>query len=117
MFVRWKKRKLKGKWWDRDVKFSRYAYLVESYRDKSGQPRQRYLSYLGSIGGDKQLSSWIAQEFWRSARSKLDKLDLSNDQRKKIESKLEETVPHSSEALINYSEALFNEAVEMAADL
>lgn len=113
MFVRWKKRQRKRKWWDLEEKYSLYAYLIESYRDESGQPRQRYLTYLGSIRADQELTSWIVAVFWKTANTRLDKLELSGDQRIKIESKLEEIVPRPSDELMKHSATLFKKAISI----
>lgn len=45
-----------------------YHYLVESYRNKDGQPRQRHLKYLGKLTGTGHLNASIrrneARELW-----------------------------------------------------
>lgn len=61
MYVRWKTRTLGGfQSFHKDKNFTRidrkiftfakyeYAYLVESFRDKNGKVRQKYIAYLGS---------------------------------------------------------------------
>ena len=116
MFVRWKKRGRKGRWWDQGETYSLYAYLVESYRDDSGKPKQRHLAYLGRIRNDQKLTYWIVEEFWKSADSRLDEVGLSGDQRELIEKKLEEAVPRPSEELMNHSAALLKEALSKIAN-
>ena len=97
MFIRWKKRYLRAKDWDKilerhvglggfyvtkygwkDTKdYSLGAYLVESYRNEDGQPRQRNLAYLGSVRIEKEDEGdpqhgywWIWDKFYSTMDSR-----------------------------------------------
>lgn len=90
------------------VRFRRYqlrkggnalrAELVESYRDerKGGGPRNRYISYLGSIR-EQDCSNPVAQHrFWHSVEARLTRLRLSADDEKMVRDKVQERIPQKS---------------------
>src|SRR5579864_9187468 len=105
MYVRWKKQK-------RSKKVDAYyfiqssthpqlekrdaclltAYLVENERI-DGKPKQKILSYLGSINDAKIMKSGANEAFWQSVDTHLKTLNLKREQRKDIEQKLQLRVP------------------------
>jgi len=105
MYVRWKKQK-------RSKKVDAYyfiqssthpqlgkreaclltAYLVENTRI-DGKPKQKILSYLGSINDAKIINSGANEVFWKSVDTHLKALNLKRDQRADIEQKLQLRVP------------------------
>ena len=67
------------------------ATVLENYR-QDGKHRQRNLGLLGSITADKgEISSTDA--FWRAVRTALDRLDITADQRMKLEADVAKRVP------------------------
>ena len=120
MFVRWKKRRLPPP----AEHFRSYrnrekvgattllsAVLVESVR-VNGKPRQRIVSYLGSIQECNMQIPMLRRVFWRDVRERLNGVDCSRQEREAIEAKLAETVPEPSEEEID---ALFSKLGEMFA--
>ena len=105
MFVRWKRQALTG----RSVKYyaskgrskdKLTAILVESHR-VDGRPRQRFVCYLGTIREWTVLDRvyWHLVDFWISADKKLDDLQIDQDARQKIETKIAERIPRPTEQL------------------
>jgi len=90
MFVRWRKRKrTTGAGGPRVVY---YAYLVESYRDEEGKPRQRHIGYLGHYAerGSERSSAVV---FWGNCLANLAKLELSEDERAAAEKSVAKRIP------------------------
>lgn len=74
------------------------AELVESYRDerKGGNPRNRYIAYLGSIR-EEDCSDIVRQaKFWRGVEARLARLRLSTDDEKRVREKIQARVPKKS---------------------
>jgi hypothetical protein len=99
MFVRWKRQKREGlsktslrrsnDWGD-----SLRGCLVENTRS-GGKVRQRVICYLGAVDEKLKTRSHIQAHFWRHADPRLDELNLSADQRTKVEAMITRTVPRS----------------------
>ncbi|HEX8475500.1 MAG TPA: hypothetical protein VF666_15845 [Pyrinomonadaceae bacterium] len=69
--------------------------LLESFRDarKGGEPRNRYLGYLGSIR-ESDCSNPVAQvKFWRKVESHLARLCLSADDEQTVREKVQARIP------------------------
>jgi hypothetical protein len=90
------------------VRFGRYqlkkggnvlrAELVESYRDerKGGNPRNRFIAYLGSIR-ERDCSSPVAQaKFWRKVEAQLARLHLTTDDETTVREKVQARIPRKS---------------------
>ena len=67
------------------------AVLVESRRVDS-KPRQRIVSYLGTIRESGLPHYYHRVDFWRSVQTHLDRLALAPEARERIESVLEQRV-------------------------
>ena len=91
MFVRWKQRKQTRGY--QKGQNSRYAVLVESYRDEQGRPRQRYIKHLGTITEGYETVGGHPIGFWKTADAALDTLDLTPQEREGIEAGLLAVVP------------------------
>lgn len=92
MFVRFRKYKL-NKGGD-----ALRVELVESFRDpaKGGEPRNRFLAYLGSIR-ERDRSNPVAQvKFWRGVEARLTTLNISPDDEQMIREKVLVRVPQKS---------------------
>ena len=88
MFVRWKRRMLRG---ERSPSYVLYAVLVESQR-VNGAPRQRVVRHLAHIK-EMYLDATAHREwFWQRVDWHLDDLAISPDDRARIEEKLSTTV-------------------------
>lgn len=72
------------------------AVLTRSVRE-NGKPRQKTVSYLGSIREDYVSVTEQRSRFWDSVDGHLDRLALPSEQRKSIEEKLQATVPRPTE--------------------
>lgn len=84
MFVRFRKHELeKGG-------SSLIAELCESYRDprKGGNPRNRYVAYLGSIRVQDCSEPTAQYLFWRGVETRLARLRLPADDEERIREKL-----------------------------
>jgi hypothetical protein len=97
MFVRWKRRKRRGRWTGkgrprRGAGVTYTAVLVESAR-VDGRPRQLFVARLGSIQDCELGRPLWRQRFWEGVRTKLDKLGVELDP-KSIDSAIEAVVPH-----------------------
>lgn len=97
MFIRWIVRGHKNEQ-VADVNFHD-AYLVESYRDDDGQPRQRTVSYLGNIRQIRGQFPAIERElFTLRAELILQSLpELSDSDRAEIMGSLQQKVPPLTE--------------------
>ncbi len=95
MFVRWKRRKMRGKW-GRGT-YVRYAVLVESVRVE-GKPRQRFVAHLAHI--PERIAGMAIHRglFWRDVNKRLDELQLDGETRARVTSKLLAVVPLTNEA-------------------
>ncbi len=91
MYVRWKKRMRTSR--RRPTgEHTLSAYLVESYR-KDGQPRQRVVTYIGSIGEQRTQMHYHRLEFWKAAAEHINPLNLSDETVAAIRATLEAVVP------------------------
>ncbi|MCG5547529.1 hypothetical protein [Halorhodospira halochloris] len=72
---------------------SRYVfYLVESKRNESRQPRQRYIAYLGTLPDKHTRSVW--DDFLAQANEALDQCnELDEDSRQKLKKQLKNKTP------------------------
>lgn len=103
MFVRWKRRQLRGSWgrsWERRTGRKSYALdfvLVESLR-VDGKPRQRFVAHLAHI--DEPLMDMALQRglFWQEVNGRLDGLQLDAGTRQRITDKILLVVPLPDEA-------------------
>lgn len=90
------------------VRFGRYqlrkggstlrAELVESFRDprRGGNPRNRFIAYLGSIR-ERDCSNPVAQAmFWRKVEAQLARLRLSTDDETMVREKVQARIPRKS---------------------
>lgn len=90
MFIRWKRRKKKqfGKYGGRRYRSDRgdslYCVLVESQRI-NGAPRQKVISYLGSVDEGDRERLCVRVDFWDEVLAKLDQQQLDPAARSKIE--------------------------------
>jgi hypothetical protein len=98
--VRWRKKERTETWADSPADYL-IAVLVESKR-VDGAPRERTVSYLGSIRSDHLALVWPVKDFWSSAERNLTAVELSPTMREKILSDLRKVVPSPDEkALTN----------------
>ncbi|MCE2853857.1 MAG: hypothetical protein ACK5C8_09215 [Roseiflexaceae bacterium] len=74
------------------------AYLVESFRDDSGQPRQRTICYLGNIRQINEEFPALEREifFLRAARIIAGVPSLSTEDRQSVAAMLRQKVPELS---------------------
>lgn len=93
MFIRWIVRKHKNEYASH-ITFHD-AYLVESYRDKKGDPRQRTISYLGNLRQiDNEFPIIERKLFLSQVSFVLQRMpELSAQQRERIFEQLHQTVP------------------------
>lgn len=97
MFIRFKKRELRGvsKWAPKECAL--YAVLVESRRE-DGKPRQRVVRYLAHIK-EKYLEATAHQDsFWARVDWHLNDLGLEGEAREAIERRLLQTVKRPTAA-------------------
>lgn len=98
MFIRWKRRKKaepkRGRRPRRGSQSgdSLYCVLVESLRVSGGPPRQKVISYLGSVDDELRENKFMQLVFWDQVAPKLDQLCLSSEQRIKIEESIGKTI-------------------------
>lgn len=94
MFVRWRKRVgTKTNRLDGPRQRVTWSAMLLQCLWKNRKPRQRCVRYLGSISESRRLHQETQTEFWTKAGSDLDELDLSNEERQRVEIKLAEIVP------------------------
>ena len=93
MFIRWIVRKHKNEYASH-ITFHD-AYLVESYRDKNGNPRQRTISYLGNLRQVDHEFPIIERKLFLSQVSFVlqHMPELSTYEQEKIIEQLHQTVP------------------------
>lgn len=92
MFLRWKKRQLSPKGWERKRDTVLYAYLVANSRE-NGNVKQKTICYVGSIG-EKYLSCISHQyHFWSRLNWHLDDLHVGAAEREVIANKVLAIVP------------------------
>ena len=89
MYVRWKKRV--RFWHGKSAGHYLTAVLVESKRI-DGKPRQRTISYLGSIDEVLTTSHLWRTRFWKSATAHLNFLALDSVLRARVETALENKI-------------------------
>ncbi len=94
MYVRWKKR-MRSSYHRPTGEHTLSAYLVESYR-KDGQPRQRVVTYIGSIGEQRTQMHYHRLDFWKSAAEHINPLNLDDETMTAIKAALEAVVPMPS---------------------
>lgn len=88
MYILWRKYPLK------DGGFSLRAELVKSYRDEiSGNPRNKLVSYLGSIRGNKLNNPVARAYFWLDANTKIARLYITANEKESIRSQIKTRVP------------------------
>ena len=97
MFVRWRRRELKGhpawRWYDPGASLA--AVVVESER-RDGKVRQRFVGRVGTVRERDLATSAREREllrFWRQARWRLDRMGLSPEQRARVEDQLARRIP------------------------
>lgn len=96
MYVRWKKR-LRTCRHRSTGEFYLSAVLLESHR-VNGRPRQKFVTYLGTVLESYRDSYWHMFDFWKSADKKLDTLSLEPTKRSEIEARLLEVVHRPTQA-------------------
>ena len=72
--------------------------LAESFRDpaRGGEPRNRFIAYLGSIR-ERDCSNPVSQvKFWRGVEARLSRLNLSINDEKMVREKVQTRVPKKS---------------------
>jgi hypothetical protein len=89
--VRWRKRERTQTWSDSQADYL-IAILVES-EPADGTPREKSVSYLGSIRSDHLGLLWPAKDFWTSVERNLSAVELSPTMREKIISDIRKVVP------------------------
>jgi hypothetical protein len=88
MYLRFKKRLQKGSGYTLNVE------IIESYRDAvTGEPRNRFVAYLGAISEQDCANKMLQEKFWRSVEVRLAALQLSAPDEQHIRDKLLERVP------------------------
>ncbi len=65
-----------------------------------GKPRQRIVRHLATIKGGQLVYPLSTDRFWQDVDSTLADLDLDDDQRRTIESKIATTVPRPDPAVV-----------------
>jgi hypothetical protein len=97
MFVRWQTRTRRARAFGRDPRTDTHwaAILAESQRI-DGKPTQRHIAYLGGI--TESAIELPAQRafFWKEVTQQLDELEVSEDDRARIEAAVEAKVPRLS---------------------
>jgi hypothetical protein len=87
MFVRWKKRKVRGNY---EGLYSLEAVLMESHRE-GDEGKQRVIKHLGTIAHIE--ISFRRRLFYRDVEKNLDSLNLKPAERKEIEGQIRQKVP------------------------
>lgn len=97
MFIRWKRRKkaaVKPGFRPRrrrNVGDSLSCVLVESQRI-DGKPRQKIVCYLASFDENDRDAIWLRVDFWDYVTARLDRLQLGQKERVKIEESIGKVV-------------------------
>jgi hypothetical protein len=94
MYLRWKRKVRRGKNPDKGSRITLCAVLVESHRE-NGKIKQTVIKYLGSIRHEHIQFSSRRHRFRRKAKQNLLTVDIPEQTRKTILSKLQEVVPKS----------------------
>ena len=100
MFIKW--RIVEGKGWKSGrsfPRFSYYAYLVKSYRNKEGKTMQKKIKYLGKIlqyPKEKDIFPALVH-FWDKVYQELKGLSLSKKDYKTAISSLSKKIPFLNE--------------------
>jgi hypothetical protein len=97
MYVRWKVRKLSRRGKLGPARRAFYAVLVECRR-VDGQPRQKVVKYLAHINEQDLGVADSRRLFWEQANEGLGTIEMTVDERAKIEEKLEEVVARPAAA-------------------
>ena len=96
MYVRWKKR-LRTCRHRSTGEFYLVAVLLENHR-VNGRPRQKFVTYLGTVLENYRDSYWHMFNFWKSADKKLDALSLEPAKWSEIEARLSQVVRRPTRA-------------------
>ena len=91
MFVRWKNRTLARKDSSVPAERSLYAVIVKNQRVE-GRTKQKVVKYLAHISEPHLAAPRHQSQFWERAELALAELELTPEQRKEIEEKLESVV-------------------------
>jgi len=103
MFVRWKRRRMRGAWacsWQRRTGgpvFVRYAVLVESARE-AGKVRQRFIAHLAHIPEPLMSMALHRGLFWRDVNRRLAELQVDESTAAKARASLLAVVPLTDKA-------------------
>jgi hypothetical protein len=92
MYVRWKRRKMVGKFLPAGPHYALSAVLVESRR-VDGKPRQKVIKHLGCIRESAIVYPGHRISFWRTAAAAFKALALPAEQQRTIELVLHARVP------------------------
>lgn len=92
MYIRWNRRKRKKTGWRARAGDYMTAVLVKSVR-VDGNPRQKVIKTLGSIGENDLNKVFRRRSFWETSERNLSKLTLSDEMLDKIISSLKKVVP------------------------
>lgn len=88
MFILWRKYSLKN------GEFSLRAEVVKSYRDEiSGEPRNKFVSYLGSIRKNRINNPIARAYFWLEVNDKISRLYISANEKESIRFQIKLRVP------------------------
>lgn len=89
--------------------------LVESFRDpaRGGEPRNRFIAYLGSIR-ERDCANPVAQmKFWRGVERRLARLSLSTDEKLFVQGKVQARIPQKSWSdIVSYLSKIPRKAVK-----
>ena len=96
MYVRWKK-KLRTRRHRSTGEFYLLAVLFKNHR-VNGRPRQKFVTYQGTVRENYRASYWHMFNFWSSADKKLDALSLEPAKWSEIEARLSEVVRRPTRA-------------------
>jgi len=77
-----------------DRNYSLKVEIIESYRDEvTGEPRNRFVAYLGTIPEQDCSNKVLQEKFWRGADKKLRDICLSASDERLIREKLLARIP------------------------
>jgi hypothetical protein len=89
VFVHWKKYRSAARWHKSKPPAMRIkATLLHPFYNINGEKRQKYISHLASYRPSTRDDIATRCLFWISARQRLDRIDLTPQQRRKIEREL-----------------------------